>query len=538
MNDQEKIQALLKIKDQPDIKVDIPGLKLPLEPHQRVAVAFMVLGEKTIDGDFLGAGKTVSAAATDLKLRSMGKVMRTLVVCQGGKRWDWQTEYQRFTDIPTYLIDGSKSSRTNSWLEAQAGFGVTIAHYQSIRGDFLNAERVDSGRVKNGKRQFHTVYSPAPILKMLKYDLVIFDEVTVFKGWDTALIQALWALIGQINPEYSIGLSATPIQKQLEDLHSIMSVVRPGYLGTRDDFEKEYCIKQLFSTYVGKGNRKVSFLKTVGTKNEEKLRQLMAPVFIRREKEQVYAGRIKHVPKVRRVLLGSAQTKAYSELQSKVDRGDSRGALLQVFLEMEKVCDTMTWYPGGVESSKIDDIRSLLNGDLAEEKVVVFSKYKQPLRHLAQFLQEDDIGHVAYTGDVPMQQREQLRHQFQEDSETRIALVTTAAEMGFDFHAAHYMIFINHIYNPARMDQLRGRIDRPIVQKSNFICTIHYLCEGTFEENVIPRLHKEADLMKKVFGAENSFDPLKTELIDALSNDQLFDLIKTGRLRADQEQFV
>lgn len=537
MNEQEKHAALLKIKAQEDIKVEIPGLKLPLEPHQRVAVAFMVLGEKTIDGDFLGAGKTVSAAATDLKLRSMSKVMRTLVVCQGGKRWDWQNEYKRFTDIPTYLIDGSKSSRTNSWLEAQAGFGVTIAHYQSVRGDFLITERVDSGKMKGGKKLYHTVYSPNSLLRMLKYDLIIFDEITVFKGWGTALIQALWALISATNPEFCIGLSATPIQKSIEDLHSIMSVIRPGYLGTREEFEDEYCIKRQFSTYIGKGSRKVRFMKTVGTKNEEKLKQLMNPVFIRREKDQVYAGKLKHVPKVRRVLLGPEQLKAYRVLQDKVDRGDSRGALLQVFLEMEKVCDTMTWYPGGTESAKIDDIRSLLNGDLLDEKVVIFSKYKQPLRHLAQVLEEDEIEYITYTGDVPMEQREKLRYQFQNDTETRVALVTTAAEMGFDFHAAHYMIFINHIYNPARMDQLRGRIDRPIVQKSNFICTIHYTAEGTFEENVIPRLHREADLMKKVFGATNSFDPLNAELLDALDNDQLFDLIKTGRLRVDQSEF-
>lgn len=537
MNDQEKRQALLKIKEQSDIKVDIPGLKLPLEPHQRVAVAFMVLAGKVLCGDFLGAGKTVSAATTDLKLRKMGKVMRSLVVCQGGKRWDWKAEYERFTDISTYLIDGTKSNRTNSWMEAQAGFGVTIAHYQSVRGDFLLTERVDSGKMKGGKKLYHTVYSPAGILRMLKYDLIIFDEVTVFKGWNTALIQSLWALISQTQPEYCIGLSATPIQKQLEDLHSIMSVIRPGYLGSREQFEEEYCIKRLFSTYIGKGSRKATFTKTVGTKNEDKLQQLMAPAFIRREKEQVYAGRIKHVPKVRRVLLGTEQMKAYTELQAKVDRGDSRGALLQVFLEMEKVCDTMTWFPGGTESAKIDDIRSLLNGDLQDEKVLIFSKHKQPLRHLSQYLDEDRIGYITYTGDIPMAEREKKRHQFQNDTETRVAMVTTAAEMGFDFHAAHYMIFINHIYNPARMDQLRGRIDRPIVQKSNFICTIHYTAEGTFEENIIPRLHREADLMKKVFGATNSFDPLNAELLDALDNDQLFDLIKTGRLRMDQEKF-
>lgn len=536
MNDQKRA-ALLQIKQQTDIKADIPGLKMPLEPHQRVGVSFAVLAKRSLNLDFLGAGKTVTSVATDLKLRQMGQVERTLVICQGGKRWDWQYEYSRFTDIPTYLIDGNKQQRINSWMEAQSAGGVTIAHYNSVRGDFLTTEKVETGRFRQGKKEFHTVYQPASLLSMLRFDHIIIDEVTVFKSWDTALIRSLWALVTQTHPEFMLGLSATPIQKSLEDLHSIMSVIYPGLLGHREEFEQEYCIKKLFSTY-GKGNRKHKFLKIVGFKNEDKLANIMAPYYLRREKEQVYSGRLKHIPKIRRVLLGKEQMDAYNKLQQQVDRGDSRGALLQVFLEMEKTCDTMTWYPGGTDSAKVDDIISLLQGDLKEEKVVVFSKHKQPLRHLALRMNEIGVKHITYSGDVvDIKEREKLRREFQEDPAVQVALVTTAAEMGFDFHAAHYMIFINHIYNPARIDQIRGRIDRPIVQKSSFICTIHYVCEGTFEENVIPRLHREADLMTKVFGAANSFDPLKSELIDALSNDQLFDLIKTGRLRVQQEGF-
>ena len=530
--------ALLAIKQQKNIKVDIPGLRLPLEPHQNVGVAFGIAGKRGLNLDFLGAGKTVTSAAFDLKARMLGDVERTLVVCQGGKRWDWQNEMERFTGTPTYLIHGSKKERLNSWLEAQAAGGVTIAHYQSLRGDFLTTTKIDSGRMRKGKKVYHTVYEPSPLLAQMKFDCLILDEVSVFKTWNTALLQSLWALVSQCNPEYRLGLSATPIQKSLEDLHSIMSVIQPGLLGTREQFEEKYCVKRQFSTYVGRSSRKVKFDKTVGFKNEDQLAAIMDPYYIRREKEEVYSGKLKHIPKIRRVLLGKKQQATYDELAKKVDRGDSRGSLLEVFLEMEKTCDTLSWFGNDNDSAKIDDIMSLIKGDLAGEKVVVFSKFKTPLRQLEVELTQEGIDSIMYTGDiVDIEEREALRHKFQNDEDTKVALVTTAAEMGYDFHAAHYMIFMNHVYNPARIDQLRGRIDRPIVQKSSFICTIHYVCEGTFEENVIPRLHKEADLMKKVFGASNSFDPIKSELIDALSNDQLFDLIKTGRLRMDQESF-
>lgn len=528
--------ALLKLKDQAQINCELPGLKLPLEKHQTVGVSFAVVGKRTLNLDFLGAGKTVTAIAADLKLRNMGEVDRTLVVCQGGKRWDWRDEYERFTDIPVYIIDGSKRQRAGTWLESQADSAVTIAHYQTVRGDFLTIEKVDVG---NG--YFHKVPRASSLLQMLRYDFIIFDEVSIFKNWTTTLIQALQKLIEHTHPEYCLGLSATVIQKSLEDLHSIMSVIRPGLLGDRRLYEDTYCIKRQFSTYAGR--RKIKFMKTIGFKNEDKLAEIMAPHFIRREKENVYAGRLKYVPKIRRVRLTKVQADAYKKLTGSVDSGDARGALLQVFLEMEKTCDTMAWFGGQRDSAKIADIRELLHGDLDGEKVVIFSKHHKPLDHLSEVLDEDGISYIRYSGprkgEKPnMKEREAARKRFQTDPDIRVALVTAAAEMGFDFHAAHYMIFLNHIYNPARIDQLRGRIDRPIVQTSNFICTIHYVCEDTFEESIIPRMHKEADLMRKVFGAENTFDPLKAELIEALDKDQLYGLIKTGHLRVAQDTHV
>lgn len=532
--DEKKIATLLALKEQESITCTIPGLKLPLEGHQSVGVAYAVVAEKSLNLDFLGAGKTVTALATDLKLRSLGKVYRTLVVCQGGKRWDWQKEYKRFTDIPTYVVDGSKTQRVNTWLAAQQDNAVTIVHYEGLRGDLLNTDRI-----KQGKKEYK-IHTPAPLLAMLKFDLIIFDEVTVFKNWNTTLHKALEFLVGNVRHQYTIGLSATVIQKSLADLWSIMDIVRPGLLGVRESFEDEYVIKRQFSTFAGK--RKVRYEKIVGFKNEAKLAYIMNPFYIRREKEKVYAGKIKHVAKIRNVELLPAQLKAYRKVTDSVDRGDSRQSLLTRFLEMEKICDTMRWFDGD-ESAKIDDLMGLLTSELEDEKVVVFSKHHRPLEHLASRLDQQPIPYVVYSGRITdVKEREANRQQFQEDDLTKVCLVTTAAEMGFDFHAAHYLVYLNHVYNPARIDQLRGRIDRPIVQKSSFICTIHYVTRATFEEGVIPRLHREADLMRKVFGAENSFESLLSDttkdlIVDGLDTEQLYSLIKTGNLGPTQDAF-
>jgi SNF2 family DNA or RNA helicase len=97
------------------------------------------------------------------------------------------------------------------------------------------------------------------------------------------------------------------------------------------------------------------------------------------------------------------------------------------------------------------------------------------------------------------------------------------------------MIFVDHVWNPARIEQIIGRIDRPLIQKSPFTCSIHMVAVDTLEEDVIPRLYKEADLMKKIFNAENKFEDLKEaqdqgDLFNALTKNQLMSLIRKGKL--------
>jgi SNF2 family DNA or RNA helicase len=522
--------ALLFIKSQKDIKVEVPGFVGDLEPHQRVGVAFAVMAKKCLVLDFVGAGKTVEAIATDLKLRSIGEVHRSLVVCQGGKRGDWKDEYKQFSSLPTYVVDGNKAGRVNAWLAGQNDYGVTIAHYEAVRGDFLDRRVGERGRPE---------YGPSALSEHLRYDFIIFDEVSIFKSWESVLADSLRCLVDRNPSAAKMGLSATPVQKTLEDLHSIMDKILPGLLGSRPEFEANYCIKKQFETFTG--SRRSRFTKVIGYNNVDGLANIMNPYFIRREKQQVYGDqKLKHVKKLRRVEMTASQLKKYKELAASVSDGDVRGSLLQVFAQMEKVCDTMNYFDDDDHTSaKIDDLRFLLTNDLKEEKVVIFSKHHKPLFEIAgQILEPEEIPYIRYTGKEDLATREADRHRFLNDPSVRVALITTAAEMGFNFHSAHYMIFFNHIYNQARIEQIIGRIDRPIVQKSNFICTIHYAAKDTHEEKIIPRFQKDAQLMTKLFGATNKFDGFTGDVVEKLSTEALLTLIRTGHLKVDQDEFL
>lgn len=511
--DERLRETLLALKTLPDVEIDVPGFKGALEAHQKVAVMFGTLAGRCLFVDQVGLGKTVEAIGTDLKLRSLGRVHKTLVLAQSGKRFDWHAEYERFSDLSVVVIGGPKSVRNTKWLNGQCA-DVTIASYEATRLDLLDKQVLPDQL----KTKF---YVPSGLLGMLKYDLLIFDEVTFFKTWGTVLNLALGYLVQQAGNAYAIGLSATPIQKSVEDFYSIVDKVFPGYLGTKVWFDHTFLIKRRIN----------GVLRTVGAQNESVLRHGIAPIFIRRERDQVYPGRTVYRSKVRRVCLTSNQIRLYDDIVNATPPNADMGALLKRFELLEKVVDTTAWFDGqGDDSAKIDDLAVLLD-ELEGEKLVIFSKHLKMLDETARkVLVPRKIEHIFYTGrERDIEQREAGRKRFLEDPSCRIALISTAAEMGYNFHSAHTIIFLNHVYNPARTAQIRGRIDRPIVQQSSLLLSIHYVAAGTFEDKLIGRLQKEAQLSTTLLGATNEFDQLDKDLVDEMSRDNLFNLIRQGR---------
>lgn len=505
-------QQLLQIKSLKDVRCEINGFKGELEPYQRVGVAFCVLARRLILGDPCGSGKTVMSIASDMKLREIGDIRRSLVVCLSDKRRDWQQEYKQFSNIFPYVIDGPKELRTRQWLEASTDTGVTIASYEQVRADMLVREKDDFG---------HRQSSPSGLLKHLNYDLIIFDEASVFKTWETALADSLRQLIIQCKPLAVIAATAYPIEKHLEDIASIYDKVVPELFPDYADFINTYVRRRWISRNRG------GFWKIEGYNNQEELSQLLAPYYIGRTRDEIFGQRTKRIRKVRTVSLTKRQQSKYEQLQASVSAGATRQNMLQVYQQMERIVDTLAWFdPNDHSSSKIDDLMQLLTGELADEKVLIFSKYHKPLEELRLQLQAQNIQYVDYTGREDNDTRIKNIDSFNTDPAIRAALVTLAAEKGKNFYGAHYIIFINHVVNNAKIDQLIGRIDRGKAQTSDFICSIHYITRDTFEEDVLSKLERERGLAQSIFGGGNDF-------IELLSDDQLYHLIKYGKLQTN-----
>ncbi|TVT30038.1 helicase [Amycolatopsis rhizosphaerae] len=105
--------------------------------------------------------------------------------------------------------------------------------------------------------------------------------------------------------------------------------------------------------------------------------------------------------------------------------------------------------------------------DWTNNRVVVFTEYRDTQQWLAEILHQQGLGGAALAqlhGGIPTDEREQLRLAFQADPTehpVRILLATDAASEGIDLQShCHRLVNYDIPFNPNKLEQRIGRIDR------------------------------------------------------------------------------
>ena len=158
-------------------------LKVPLYPYQAEGALFAVRVGRALIGDDMGLGKTVQAiAATEILARHFG-VSKVLVICPASLKYQWQSEFMRFSDRPgatqARVIGGGRAQRQK---EYAADDFCKITNYEKLSSDL------------------DLIADWAP-------EVVIVDEAQRVKNWNTIAARAL----KRINSPYAIVLTGTPL---------------------------------------------------------------------------------------------------------------------------------------------------------------------------------------------------------------------------------------------------------------------------------------------------------------------------------------
>jgi superfamily II DNA or RNA helicase len=144
------------------------------------------------------------------------------------------------------------------------------------------------------------------------------------------------------------------------------------------------------------------------------------------------------------------------------------------------------------------------NGTARDGKVLVFSFFRKTLEHLARNLRSLEIGgrplqvSLLY-GPTPHEDRHAIMAAFREQPGPHVVLASEIAAEGLDFEFANVMVNYDLPWNPMRVEQRIGRLDR-YGQQADVIYIVNFSVEGTIEERILDRLYTRIGIFEAAIG--------------------------------------
>ncbi|HEV2947751.1 MAG TPA: DEAD/DEAH box helicase, partial [Gemmataceae bacterium] len=401
-------------------------LRVPLYDYQREGALFAARAGRCLIGDEMGLGKTIQAiAAAEIMARLFG-VERALVICPTSLKHQWEREIEKFGSRRTRVIGGLRPRRQLQF--AEPGF-FKITNYDTIHRDLdLIAQ-----------------WSP---------DLVILDEAQRIKNWNTRAART----VKKITSPYAIVLTGTPLENRLEELVSIVQFVDQYCLGPTYRLLHDHQIKDDHG-------------RVVGYKNLDRIGKTLAPILLRRQKNQVLNQLPERLDKNFFVPMTPQQSEMHEENREIVARivakwrryhflseADQR-RLMIALQNMRMSCDSTYLLDQKTDfGTKADELATLL-GEVFEQpdlKVVVFSQWLRMHELLVRRIRDHDWHHVLFHGGVPGQQRKRLVDRFRHDKRCRTFLATDAGGVGLNLQHANVVVNMDLPWNPAVLEQRIG----------------------------------------------------------------------------------
>lgn len=133
------------------------------------------------------------------------------------------------------------------------------------------------------------------------------------------------------------------------------------------------------------------------------------------------------------------------------------------------------------------------------EKLILFSSFRVTLDYLARRLRQEGIPFEIMHGGIK-EDRTALLDRFRDHDGRCVLLTSEVGGEGLDMQFCRSMINYDLPWNPMKVEQRIGRIDR-IGQRAPSVNILSLLCEGTIEERIYERLYQRLLTIEQTLGA-------------------------------------
>jgi SNF2 family DNA or RNA helicase len=478
--------------------VSLPRLRFEPFPHQLQAASRVLRGlrGRAILADEVGLGKTIEAGLIASELRLRGVARRILVLTPAGLVVQWRDELERKFGLPTVVATSREPLPTST----------TDGSGHSVDSPIVVAS------IPTARR--------APLRDRITadpWDLVIVDEAHRVKNPGSASGR----LVRSLRAHHLLLLTATPVENRLDDLFQLVSLVRPGLLGTPKEFRSRH------GGHFGPGD------SSAVPRNLDALRDAMREAMVRHRRSEVEVMLPRRLARTRCITPSAEEAELYRAVSDRV-RGEGRGAAPSRILALGSLqrlagsspaalapsLERFGWHDlalragalaAGAGTAKSAVLAELLARHHEQgEKVIVFTGFRAGLEHLVSVAEQAGVPAALYHGSLTRRAKEKAIDDFRAD--VPVLVTTEAAGEGRNLQFCHTMINFDLPWNPMQIEQRLGRIHR--IGQNHDVLLENLVARGTIEERILRVLETKINVFELVVGeldmilgrVEESFD--------------------------------
>ncbi len=423
--------------------LDLSCFRGELRAYQAFGTKYILHQGHVLLGDEMGLGKTVQAIAAMSHLYASDPGAFFLIVCPASVLINWCREIKKFSPIRTYLIHGFALEEAFQCWQAEGGAAVT--NYESM------------GKIVDR------------INDHMKLSMLVIDEAHYIKNPEARRTRYIRLL--EDEAERIVMMTGTPLENHVEEMCSLIDFIRPD-----------------MSTRV-KGAAQLS--------HAAQFRELLAPVYLRRLREQVLA----ELPPVEEeqewCVLTEADRNAYLQAVNE-----------QNFMKMRRVSFLQDDLSGSAKAIRLLELCAEAKAE--GRKILIYSFFRETVQKLRGLLQEVCIGEI--TGDTEINARQAIIDSFGRAGDGSVLLCQIqAGGTGLNIQAASIVIFCEPQIKPSLTVQAISRVYR-MGQVRN-VLIYHLLCENTVDEAMVDLLAEK----------QSEFDAFADESAMADATENLMD---------------
>ena len=540
--------------------------------------------------DEVGLGKTIEAGLVMRELKLRGLVRRILVVSPKGIATQWVAEMQTHFNEQFQLVLGDDIGTLQRLAPGADHRSSAWSMFDQVIVSLDSVKPMDKRRGWTAERVAEYNRSRFEDLITAGWDLVIVDEAHRLGGsTDQVARYKLGKGLAEAAP-YVLLLSATPHQGKTDAFHRLMNLLDDDAFPDMDSVSRDRVAPYVIRTEKRKAidaDGKPLFkprrtqMAPVAWESRHHLQQLLYEAvtdYVREGYNQALREKKRHIGFLM-ILMQRLVVSSTRAIRTTLERrlaalkdGEQQASLRLAKLENgaegsespddeiaelydmdgQELLDELLKSHVSALQSEGSHVETLLDAAVrceqagpdakaealiewiyelqAEEnepdlKVLIFTEFVPTQQMLKEFLEARGISVVTLNGSMDMEERKQAQDAFRKSH--RVLVSTDAGGEGLNLQFAHVIINYDIPWNPMRLEQRIGRVDR--IGQPKTVRAINFVFEDSVEFRVREVLEQKLSVIFEEFGIDKTGD-----VLDSAQAGELFeDLFASAILKPD-----